>query len=130
MWILIALSVSSCSPSPPPIAEGEFRATLLGTWQGTVGDMRETVSFRADDTFVAQLRPMGFISNTLSQGVTGTIHGTWSIHGKVVAMKVVKAENERLRNRTTSSTIATFQQNRLTVRSASGETSKFERLDR
>ena len=92
--MLIAWSVSSCSPPPPPIPEAGFRAALVGTWQGTVGDMKETVSFRADDTFVAQLRPRGFISNTLSQGVTGTIHGTWSINGNVIAMKVLKAENE------------------------------------
>jgi len=90
--------------------------------------MKETVSFRADDTFVAQLRPRGFISNTLSQGVTGTIHGTWSIKGKVITLNIVKAEKESLRNQSTSSMIETFQQNRITVRSSRGETSAFERL--
>jgi len=125
--MMIAWSVSSCSPPPPPIPDARFRATLVGTWQGTVGDMKETVSFRADDTFVAQLRPRGFISNTLSQGASGTIQGTWSINGNVITMKVLKAENENLRNRDTTSIIETFQQNRLTVHSAWGETSAFER---
>ena len=42
---------------------------------------------------------MGFISNTLGQGVTGTIRGTWSIQGKVITLTINSAENERLLNK-------------------------------
>ena len=81
----------------------------------------------ADGTFVAQVRPAGFISNTLSQGVTGTIRGTWTLTGKVITMKITSAENELLQNKVTTSTIVAFRQDQLVVRSVSGETSTFLR---
>jgi len=54
-----------------------------GDWQGTVGDMKETISFDADGKFVSEVRRQGFISNTLGQGITGTIRGTWGAQWKV-----------------------------------------------
>src|SRR5208283_2826002 len=108
-------------------AESQYRNKLAGDWQGTVGDMNETISFHADGGFTAQVRPMGFISNTLGQGVTGTIGGTWAIQGKVITLTISSAENETLRNKTTTSTIESFKQNELVVKSASGETSTFVR---
>ncbi len=85
------------------------------------------MSFKADGNFVAQVRPAGFISNTLSQGTTGTIRGTWRIAGKVITMKITSADNENVRNKETSSTVVTFSQNELVVRSVSGETATFMR---
>jgi hypothetical protein len=124
--LLVALGVPSCAPDSP-IVESQYRAKLVGDWQGTVGDMKETISFRADGGFTSHVRPMGFISNTLGQGVTGTIRGTWAIQGKVITLAISSAENERLRNKTTTSTIEAFKQNELRVKSASGDTSTFFR---
>jgi hypothetical protein len=78
--------------------------------------------------FVAELRPLGFISNTLSQGVTGSVRGTWAMSGKVITMTIISAENERLQNRSTSSTIVSFKQDEIVVKSESGETSTFTRV--
>ena len=125
--LLVAFGVPSCAPDAP-IAGSQYPAKLVGDWQGTVGDMKETISFRADGGFVSQVRPMGFISNTLGQGVTGTIRGTWAIQGKVITLTISSAEDERLLNKTTASTIESFKQNELVVKSASGETSTFVRV--
>jgi hypothetical protein len=122
----IVSGLASCAPASP-IAEADYRAKLVGDWLGTVGDTKETMSFKADGNFVAQVRPAGFISNTLSQGTTGTIRGTWRIAGKVITMKITSADNENVRNKETSSTVVTFSQNELVVRSVSGETATFMR---
>jgi hypothetical protein len=69
----------------------------------------------------------GFISNTLSQGVTGTIWGTWAINGKAITLKITSAEDERVNNSVTSSTILAFNQGELSMKSNRGETSTFTR---
>ena len=89
--------------------------------------MKETISFNADGKFISQVRPRGFISNTLSQGITGTIRGTWTIEGNVISSNIDSAENENVLNKTTTSTINMFKPNELVVRSTSGETSTFVR---
>ena len=126
--LLVALAALSCTQNTAPIAESQYRAKLAGDWQGTVGEMKETISFRADGGFTSQVRPMGFISNTLGQGVTGTVGGTWTIQGKVITLTISSAENERLLNKTTTSTIESFKQNELVVKSAGGETTTFVRV--
>lgn len=128
LMLLVALAVPSCAPDAAPIAESQYPAKLAGDWRGTVGDMKETISFQADGGFTSQVRPMGFISNTLGQGVTGTIRGTWAIQGKVITLTISGAEDERLRNKSTTSTIEAFKQNELVVKSAGGETSTFVRV--
>ena len=75
LLLALALGVSSCTPAKP-VAEAEYSAKIVGNWLGTVGNMKESITFSGSGTFIAQLRPRGFISNTLSQGVTGTIRGT------------------------------------------------------
>lgn len=127
LGLLVVFGLTACTPESPPFAEADYPAKIVGEWLGTVGDMKETMSFNADGNFVAQVRPSGFISNTLSQGVTGTIRGRWTIAGKVITMTIASADNERLQNKTTSSTIVTFRQNELVVTSMSGETSTFMR---
>jgi hypothetical protein len=128
LGLLLALTwvVSACTPAKP-VAEAEYRAKIVGNWLGTVGDMKESMTFRADGSFIAQLRPRGFISNTLSQGVTGTIRGTWTISGQTITLKITGAEDERVKNSVTSSTILAFSQDELSVESAGGETSIFTR---
>jgi hypothetical protein len=125
---LLALGLSGCERDGASIAESQYAATLVGDWQGSAGETKETIRFRADGRFSARVRPMGFISNTLDQGTTGTIRGTWAVQGKIITLTVDSAENERLLNRTTTSRIMTFQQNELVVKSATGETSTFLRV--
>jgi hypothetical protein len=107
--------------------EADYAAKIVGDWVGTVGDMKESINFHADGGFVAQLRPFGFISNTLSQGVTGMIRGTWAISGKTITLNITSAEDERVKNSSTSSTILAFSTNELEMKSDRGLTSKFVR---
>ena len=125
---LLVLGLSSCERDGASIPASQYGANLVGDWQGTVGTTKETISFRADGGFTALVRPMGFISNTLDQGTTGTIRGTWAVQGQVITLSIGSAEDERLLNRTTTSRIMTFKQNELVVKSASGETSTFVRV--
>ena len=125
---LLVLGLSSCERDGASIAESQYAAKLVGEWQGSVGETNETISFRADGGFTSQVRPSGFISNTLDQGTTGTIQGSWTVQGRVITLTIASAENERLLNRTATSTIMTFEQNELVVKSAAGETSTFVRV--
>ncbi len=126
LLLALAFVASSCTPSQP-VEETDYSAKILGHWLGTAGDYKESIRFRPDGSFEAQLRPLGFISNTLSQGVTGTIRGAWTISGKTVTLKITSAEDERVTNSTTSSTILAFTTNELEVKSDRGETSNFLR---
>ena len=124
--LLVALGLLACAPDAPvPLAD--YPKRLVGEWQGTVGDMKESITFNADGTFVTQVRPTGFISNTLGQGVTGTIRGRWAIADKIVTLNINSAD-ERVINRTTTSTIELFKQSELVVRSSNGTVSTFVRL--
>ncbi|MGB8804209.1 MAG: hypothetical protein WCC93_04725 [Chthoniobacterales bacterium] len=127
LLVALALGVSSCTPAKP-VAEAEYSVKIVGNWLGTVGNMKESITFSGDGSFTAQLRPQGFISNTLSQGVTGTIRGTWAIDGKTITLKITSAEDERVNNSVTSSTILAFNQDELSMKSSGGETSTFTRV--
>ena len=126
LGLLFACGLAACS-ADTPVAEADYPAKLVGEWIGTVGDTKETMTFNADGTFEAWVRPTGFISNTLGQGVTGTIRGTWTIAGKVVTLNVDSAEHERVVNRVTTSTIESFKSNELVVRSSIGTVTTFTR---
>ncbi len=55
---------------------------------------------------------MGFIANTLSQGVTGTIRGNVAkMTGAIITLRITVAENESLRYKIALSTIVTFKEN-------------------
>jgi hypothetical protein len=127
LGLLLAVGAVSCSSDSAPIQESQYAQAIVGNWQGTVGDMKETITFTADGKFVSQVRPRGFISNTLGQGTTGTIQGTWTLKDKAMTLNISSSENEQLLNKATSSTIVSFTQNQLVVKSASGETSTFLR---
>jgi len=111
-----------------PVGEAEYSAKIVGEWQGTVGDRRETISFDANGQFVSQERRRGFISNTLGQGVTGTIRGTWAIKSKSITLNISSAEEVSVLNRATTSTIEAFKPNELVVKSSAGDTSTFVRV--
>ena len=108
------------------------RGGILGKNRGNVarhgvGDRTETISFNADGRFVSQERRRGFISNTLGQGITGTIRGTWAIKGKTITLNISSAEDVSVLNKATTSTIEAFKPNELVVKSATGDTSTFVR---
>ena len=126
LLLALGLGVSSCMPAKP-VAEAEYGAKIMGNWLGTVGNMKESINISGGGSFIAQLRPQGFISNTLSQGVTGTIRGTWAINAKTITLKITSAEDERVKNSVTSSTILAFNQDELSMKNERGETSTFTR---
>ena len=127
LLLALAFGILSCTPAEP-VAEAEYGATIVGNWLGTVGDMKEAMTFNTDGSFIAQVRPRGFISNTLSEGITGTIQGTWALNGKIITLKITRAEDERVKNSVTSSTILAFNQDELTIKSDRGESSTFLRV--
>jgi hypothetical protein len=127
LLVTLALGVSSCKP-PKPVAESDYSTKIVGNWLGTVGNKKESITFSEGGSFIAQLRPKGFISNTLSQGVTGTIRGTWAIDGKTITLKITSAEDERVNNSVTSSTILALNLGELSMKSDRGETSTFTRV--
>jgi hypothetical protein len=110
------------------VPEAEYSTKIIGHWQGTVGDMKETMSIKNDSTFVCQIHHRGFIANTLSQSVAGTISGTWNITGAIITLRITGAKNERLENRVTLSTIMSFKKDELVLKSDNGETSSFIRM--
>ena len=126
--VVLGLCVASCATGAPPVSKAEYAAMVVGRWEGTVGSVKESMSIQGDHTFVCQLVPLGFIANTLSQGVTGTIRGTWVITGAKITLTVTSEDNERLKNKTASSTIVAFTANALTLESDRGETSTFHRV--
>jgi hypothetical protein len=125
---LLLLLCVSCSRDLAPIPETQYPAGIIGDWQGTVADMKETISFRADGGFSSQVRQLGFLSNTLGQGVTGTIRGTWALQGRALTLTINGADNERLLNTTTTSILEAVKRGELVARSATGEASTFVRV--
>ena len=107
--------------------EADYPSSIVGDWQGTVGDERETISFRADGGFTSQVRKRGFMSDTLGQGVTGSIRGNWAISGRKVTFTINSSEDVRLLNSITS-TIEAFTPNEIVVKSSAGDTATFVRL--
>ena len=126
--LVLGLCAASCAHNSRPVSEAEYSTKIVGRWEGTVGDSKETMSINGDGTFVCELHTTGFIARTFSPGVTGTIRGTWKITGAVITLRVIGAEKENLRNRITSSTIEAFKEDELVLKSDRGETSSFERV--
>ncbi len=128
LLFLLLLGMSACSPVTP-VVETDYSADILGDWMGTVEGMKESITFREDGHFKALLRPSGFISNTISQGTTGAISGTWAIDEETITLKITSAEDEQVLNSETTSTIVSFNSNALVLKSADGTTSTFTRAD-
>lgn len=126
--VVLGFCVESCTHNSVPVSEAEYSVRIVGLWQGAVGDLKETMSINGDGSFVCELHPTGFLANTLSEGVAGTIRGTWKITGAIITLRITGAEKETLRNRTASSTIVAFKADELVLRSDRGETSRFQRV--
>jgi hypothetical protein len=126
--IALVASLVACTNDSRPVSAADFSSAVVGRWQGTVGDSRETMSLKSDGTFVCQLNQTGFIANMLYPVVPGTVSGTWSITGNVMMLKITGEKNERLVNKTASSVIVSFNENELVLKSNRGETSSFVRI--
>lgn len=126
--LLLACGLAACSPNTATVAEAEYPSKIVGNWQGKVGGTNETISFGADGEFVSLVRPGGFISMTLSQGVTGKVSGTWTIKGKSITLNISSTEHERVLNSVVTATIETLKPNELFVKSGTGVMSTFVRL--
>jgi len=125
---VLGFCLASCANNSSTVPEAEYSTEIVGRWQGTVGDLKETMSIDADGTFVCQLYPTGFIANTLSQGGKGTVRGTWETTGAMVTLKITDEKKERLENRTAASTIVAFKKDELVLKSDRGGTSPFQRV--
>ena len=55
LLLALALGVSSCTPAKP-VAEADYSAKIVGNWLGTVGNMKESMTFTGDGSFVARRR--------------------------------------------------------------------------
>ena len=126
--IVLGFFLGACTNNLTPVPEAEYSTKIIGSWQGTVGDSKETISINSDGTFVCKVHSTGFIATTLSQSLPGTISGTWKITGVVITLSVTSAKNERLANRIASSTIESFKVDVLVLKSNNGETSPFRRV--
>ncbi len=126
--IVLGFCVGSCKNNSSTVPEAEYSTKIVGRWQGTAGYSKETMSINRDGTFVCQLYPTGFIANTLSQGVEGTIHGTWKISGAIITLRITGAKKERLENTNAASTIVAFKRDEIVLRSDGGGTSPFQRV--
>ena len=125
---VLGFCLASCANKSATVPKSEYSTTIVGHWQGTVGNVKETMSIDGDGTFVCQIRPLGFLANTLSQSVTGAIRGTWKITGAIITLRITDAKNELLENRVASSTIVAFKEDELVLKSDRGETSSFQRV--
>jgi hypothetical protein len=126
--IVVEFCGASCANNSSAVPEAEYSTKIVGRWQGTVGDSKETMSINADGTFVCQLYPTGFIANTLSQGVQGTVRGTWKISGAMITLKITGEKKEHLENKMAVSTIVAFKKDELVLKSDGGGTSPFQRV--
>jgi hypothetical protein len=44
LLLALALGVSSCTPAKP-VAEADYGVKIVGNWLGTVGNMKESITF-------------------------------------------------------------------------------------
>lgn len=124
---LLALPMLACEREGAVLAEAQYQAALVGHWQGNVEGDSESISFQADGRFSSEVLPTGFISTTLDQGVPSTVRGAWTLQGKVITLNIDQANGAPPVNLATTSTIVSFNENKLVVKSDTGQTSTFIR---
>jgi hypothetical protein len=119
---------AGCARDSGPVPPSDYSKQIVGSWQGMVGNSRETMSLARDGAFVCHLQPTGFIANTLSQRVVGVIRGTWRLSGNVITLRITSAEHELPTNSLASSTIVAFKDDELSLKSDRGDSSTFHRV--
>lgn len=132
--LALACSIAACvfsscisSSDNSLVPESEYPTKIIGSWEGTVGNLKEVMILKPDCTFVCHVRPLGFIANTLSQSLPGTIYGRWLITDAKINMEITDEKNERVENDNTSSLIVALKQNSLVLKSSDGDSSVFNR---
>ena len=120
--------ITSCTNNSVVIPKTEYPTKIIGQWMGTVGDLKETMTLNSDSTFTCQVYSEGFIANTLSQGVKGTVSGKWNIQDSIITLNIMGEKNENLKNKIAISTIISLKENELVLKSDNKETSLFERV--
>jgi hypothetical protein len=120
--------ITCCSNNSIVVSEHDYPTEVIGSWSGTAGNLKEAISLNHDSTFVCQVYPNGFIANTLSQGVKGSVNGKWKIRGAIITLIITGEKNENLENKIATSTILSLNKNELVLKSDNGETSRFERV--
>jgi hypothetical protein len=125
---ILLVCLTACAKIAPPISESDYATNIVGLWQGTVGSSKETMSLDKNGTFVCQLQPTGFISTMIFPTKGGSIRGTWKVTGTAITLDITGEKNERLENNTASSTIVSFKEDELVLKSDRGGTAAFERV--
>ena len=125
---VLGFCLASCANKSATVPKSEYSTTIVGHWQGTVGNVKETMTIDGDGTFVCQIHPLGFLANTLSQSRPGKISGTWNITGAIITLKITGEKHEKLGDWITSSTIESFKADELVLKSDRGGTSPFGRV--
>ena len=125
--IVSGICLAFCTNNSP-VSKADYATKIVGHWQGTVGDVKETMTINSDGTFNCKIYPMGFIANTLSQKLPGSVRGTWTISGAILTLNITGEKNERLENSIASSTIVSFKEDNLVLKSDRGGTSMFHRV--
>ena len=125
---VLGLCLVSCTNNLLTVSKADYSKKIVGTWKGTVGNLKETMSIKGDGTFVCRLHPRGFISNMIYPTVPGTIDGTWKINNAIITLTITGAQNENLTNSSASSAIISFKEGELELKSDRGETSLFQRV--
>jgi hypothetical protein len=132
IWAIAAavggLCLAACAKHSPPVSEAEYSSKIVGSWQGNVGGVNETMSIYRDGTFVCETHPPGFMAKNLFQGAAGTIRGTWKITGSVITLQITGTENEPAKSRIASSTIVAFTEAEIELKANLGESAKFFRV--
>jgi uncharacterized protein (TIGR03066 family) len=126
--VVLMACLTACAKTAPPVAESDYATKVVGLWQGTVGSSKETMSLDKNGTFVCQLQPTGFISTMIFPTKGGSIRGTWKVTGTAITLDITGEKNERLENNTASSTIVSFKEDELVLKSDRGGTAAFERV--
>ncbi len=126
--VALGFFLTCCSDKSTSVPEVEYSAKIVGRWQGTVSNLQETMSLAKNGTFVSELQPRGFIRTMIFPRAPGRVSGTWSISGAIVNLRITGEKNERVANQVTSSTIVAFTGDKLTLKSATGGISSFQRV--
>jgi len=127
LFIALVFCLTACGNNTT-VQKADYATEIVGSWQGVVGELNETMTLKSDGTFVCKLQPTGFLATTFREKTSGTIYGNWTIKGDDIQLQVTGEKNEQVKNRSTSSTITTFKENSLTLKSDGGEITTFERV--
>jgi uncharacterized protein (TIGR03066 family) len=126
--VVLMACLTACAKPAPPIAESDYATKIVGLWQGTVGPSKETMSLDKNGTFVCQIQPTGIHFHYDFPDEGGSIRGTWKLTGTAITLDITGETNEHLENKSASSTIVSFKEDEIVLKSNRGDTSAFERV--